>query len=96
MSTQQETRGPIAKTRRRKSRAKAQVAEVFAYPHDDTGLPLPVDGFPPVPDALLAYARRTIKQAVSKTLPDQNLEALMNPYCPIARAFRLNLKNARE
>ena len=72
--------------------------EVFAYPTDDTGLPLRVEGFPPIPAALLDHTRREMKELLlASTIfryrttvdADAAIEwAISNPSCPGARVFR--------
>ena len=71
--------------------------EVFAYPVDDTGLPVPVKGFPPVPEALLQHIRCDMKNKLKRsnvvkvqmTDVDSLIEwAVSNPFSPEARLFR--------
>jgi hypothetical protein len=83
-----------------KSPKKEIVAEAFAYPNDDSGLPLPVAGFPAIPGSLLEYTRREMKHALAHRDPteaDAIVEwAISNPFCPKAHAFRMCLKYPHE
>ena len=91
--------GSIHKKQRKRKPPSTTVANVFAYPNDDTGLPLPVAGFPPVPEVLLDYTRRDMKQSLvhkglssAETVDNIVSWAVSNPFCPAAHNFRQSLK----
>ena len=87
-----------------KSPAKEIVAEAFAYPNDDSGLPLAVAGFPAIPDSLLEYTRRDMKHVLAHRLTHRDATektdivewAISHPFCPEAQAFRMCLKYPHE
>jgi hypothetical protein len=83
----------------RKGKTKKETL-TFAYPTDDTGLPLPMPGMPPVPDVLLDFTRREIKQIITERELSSNeadidrvVEWSLNPYDNAAYIFRKCLKN---
>ena len=79
---------------------KEKIVEVFAYPNDDTGLPLPVPSFPPVPQSLLDHTRFELRKAIMERAHSSHemeisrvIEWSLNPTNAAARAFRRCLKN---
>ena len=90
------TKKKITKPRPRKEK----IVEVFAYLNDDTGLPLPVPSFSPVPQSLLDHTRFELRKAIMKRGHSSNeieisrvVEWSLNPTNAEARAFRRCLRN---
>ena len=84
---------------KKSSKRKRKETETFAYPNDDTGLPLPMPGLPPVPDALLDFTRHEMKQIMmdrqlssNDAEMDRVVEWALNPHDPAAHTFRQCLK----
>ena len=89
----------ITKPTKPRSR-KEKIVEVFAYPNDDTGLPLPVPSFPPVPESLLDHTRFEFRKAIIERGHSSNeieisrvIEWSLNPTDAADHAFRRCLRN---
>lgn len=60
------SRGSISKKRKK----GLKILECYAYPNDEAGLPQSVTNFPPIPENLLDYSRREMKQAIKDNNPN--------------------------